>query len=390
LTHFCNSTTYHSEQARIEINNFIETTRKETILFLEDTKSLILFQIDDTVQHQLKLIKEHQPEQQQTVNQLDTNSSSNLSLPKDHAPIQRNKCWPNIDPSTIRNFKPHNPWDISDNPEISNTHQKTNENNHKNACNPENTSNSKSTNRVTWGKYGPTNKNQQFGARELPQVLTMKLVINVKIHYTTAEESCVWYYRLKSAVHPYGILLIPVEEFEPEKSLCPTTYYGLTIDPTHYTLMSHALYHLLDQDDTIPRECTEVVNIVKKHASRTNGYAALYDIMAQIHPLLNPDAPFPAPSSRNCADVHEYYSQVESYFLHNKLEQNYLTPRKKVQIFLNGLDDSYAAAIRIITQKLKEWPPDQHDPPRFLELDGLPKKIDDTSYMLHCVCVSDT
>ncbi len=90
--------------------------------------------------------------------------------------------------------------------------------------------------------------------------------------------------------------------------------------------MSLALYQLLDQDDMIPRECTKIVNIIKKHAFHTNGYAALYDIMAQIHPLLNPDVPFPTPNSSNCANIHEYYSQVESYFLLSQLEHNYFTP----------------------------------------------------------------
>jgi hypothetical protein len=61
-------------------------------------------------------------------------------------------------------------------------------------------------------------------------------------------------------------------------------------------------------------------NLVKKRASATNGYAVLYDITAVIHPLLNLDAPFPAPHSRDCSDIHEYYNQVNSHFLHNNLE----------------------------------------------------------------------
>jgi hypothetical protein len=64
--------------------------------------------------------------------------------------------------------------------------------------------------------------------------------------------------------------------------------------------MSQALYQLLDSEDTIPRDNTEIVNIVMKYASITNGYAALYDIMAQIHPLQNPDAPFPPPTTKEC------------------------------------------------------------------------------------------
>jgi len=240
----------------------------------------------------------------------------NVSMPEEPETIKCNKGWPNVDSSTIHNGKSYSPWALlNDSADQTpaytqsssrwNTNQKTNEDNHPTICNTGTIPNTNSTNKEAWGKYGTTIKNQQFGIRELPQVLTMKLVINVKIQYTTAEESYVWYYRLKCAVHPYGILLIPVEEFEPEKSLCPTTYYGLLIDPTHYALMSQALYQLLNIGDTSPRDCIELVNIVKKHASSTNGYAALYDIMTQIHPLLNPDAPFPAPSSHDCADIHD-------------------------------------------------------------------------------------
>jgi hypothetical protein len=125
---------------------------------------------------------------------------------------------------------------------------------------------------ASWGKYGPIMQNQQKGIKELPPVLTMKLVTNVKIQYTTPAESYNWYYCLKCAILPYGILLIPIEDFEQDKTLCPQNYYGKEIDPAHYTLMSHALYQLLDLDDTILRECTDITNLVKKHASATNGY----------------------------------------------------------------------------------------------------------------------
>jgi hypothetical protein len=44
---------------------------------------------------------------------------------------------------------------------------------------------------------------------------------------------------------------------------------------------------------------------------------------------------------------------------------------------LNGLDESYAIVIRMLTQKLKEWPPEQLQLPRLLQIDGLHKPIKD-------------
>jgi len=43
-----------------------------------------------------------------------------------------------------------------------------------------------------WGKYGPIMKNQQQDVKELPPVLTMKFVTNVKIQDTTSAKSYNW------------------------------------------------------------------------------------------------------------------------------------------------------------------------------------------------------
>jgi hypothetical protein len=108
--------------------------------------------------------------------------------------------------------------------------------------------------------------------------------------------------------------------------------------------MADALYQLLALIDTTPMEHTEVWNIIQRHANTTDGYAALYEIMERIHPLLNPDAKLQAPMSINCTDIHDYSNQINSYFLYNSLENVHFTQRQQINIFLKG-DSSYATTI---------------------------------------------
>jgi hypothetical protein len=139
--------------------------------------------------------------------------------------------------------------------------------------------------------------------------------------------------------------------------------------------MADALYQLLQLPDTIPMEHTEVRNIINRHASNTDGYRALYKIMERIHPHLNPDAKLSPPHITNCSDIHEYYNQLEAYFLHNSFEKVHVNPRRQVNIFLEGLDQSYAPAILQIRQQLRAWK-DEEDPPEDLKLTSLPWTVE--------------
>jgi len=142
-----------------------------------------------------------------------------------------------------------------------------------------------------------------------------------------------------------------------------------------YKDMADALYQLLQLPDTIPMEHTEVRNILNRHASTTDGFSALYEIMERIHPHLNPDAKLSPPQSTNCSDIHEYYNQLAAYFLHNSFEKVFYSPRRQVNIFLEGLDQSYAPAILQIRQLLRAWKDDE-DPPEDLRLTSLPRTVE--------------
>lgn len=147
-----------------------------------------------------------------------------------------------------------------------------------------------------WDRYGPDGGNNPWHRqRTLPQLQPHKLVQHVKVPYPGKESSYAWYHTFRSAVQQYGILLIPVDHFKKNKSLCPRQYYGIDIGPQRYRDMAHTLYQLLALIDTVGPEHTEVRNILQRYDTHTNGYAALYEIMERIYLALNPDAKLTAP-----------------------------------------------------------------------------------------------
>jgi hypothetical protein len=228
-----------------------------------------------------------------------------------------------------------------------------------------------------WGKHGPSDTGTLLhDNRPLPALQPHKLVQHVRVPYIGKESSYTWYHTFRSAVQQYGILLIPIEQFKRDKCLCPQTYYGTPIDATRYREMTDALYQLLALTDTVAMEHTEVRNIIQWYATNTDGYATLYEIMERIHPILNPDAKLHAPLSINCSDIHDYANQLDSYFLHNSLENVHYTARCKVNIFLEGLDSSFASAIRQIRQQLRSWPEGDTQLPPDLNLNALPRLVE--------------
>ncbi|MFN9981870.1 MAG: hypothetical protein ACK53Y_18235, partial [bacterium] len=137
-----------------------------------------------------------------------------------------------------------------------------------------------------WSRFGPNKPEDAIeDFRPLPQLQAHKLVHHVKNPYPGKELTYTWYHTFRSAVKQYGILLIPVDEFKKEKSLCPRCYYGTKIDTLRYKDMADALYQFLILPDTIPSEYTDIRNILNRHASNTDGYSSLYKIMERINPL---------------------------------------------------------------------------------------------------------
>ena len=242
----------------------------------------------------------------------------------------------------------------------------------------------------TWGKDGPSTYHQPYSYHEsLPTVDNNSVQKRVNIPYPGREQSYTWYLQIKSSLQQYGVYLISGDEFRKNKSLCPTEVLGIPVSTSRYNDMKNTLYQFLAQRTTIPPEYTDIRNIVNRNAVQTDGYRVLYDIMARIHPKLNPDNKFDAPKSADYSDIHEYSLFLTSYFMHEKyLGRNY-TPREQANKFINGMDAQYKFAIGKLRGRMKLWSTTDPNIPEGLEMDNLPNMVDeymeedDTTPVIH-------
>jgi len=189
---------------------------------------------------------------------------------------------------------------------------------------------------LEWGKDGPESAQAhnessiphhvQFNS--LPPVCHTDMLKRVHLPYPGREQSYLWYLQLKSNGQQYGVYLISTEQFKKNKSLCPTEIYGVKVDVTRYNEMKCTLYHFLAQRTIITVEYTDIRNIINRNAMTTDGYRVLYDIMARIHPALNTDNIFTAPRVTDYSDIHEYYTYLDSYLMHEKYAGRVYHPRR--------------------------------------------------------------
>jgi len=198
----------------------------------------------------------------------------------------------------------------------------------------------------------------------------------VQLPYPDREQSYIWYMQLKSNASQYGVYLIATEDFQKDKSLCPTEVYGVKITITRYNMMKTVLYHFLAQRTIIGIEHTDLRNIVNRHAVVTDGYHVLYEIMERIHPALDPDVIFTAPQCKNYSNIHEYYTYMSSFIMHETLAGRNYSPREQLNYFLRGLDSSYAAAIKRIRGQMDGWKRSDPTVPDNLVLANLPNLIE--------------
>jgi hypothetical protein len=170
--------------------------------------------------------------------------------------------------------------------------------------------------------------------------------------------------------------MIATEHFKKNKSLCPTEVMGYAITSARYDSMKCTLYHFLAQRSIISPDQSDLHNIINRQAITTDGYRVLYDIMQRVHPALNSDAKFTIPLSSQYNDVHEYYSQFQSYIMHEKFAGRLYKPREQLVRFLEGLDMSYAPAVNHIRMQLDNWNAEDHQTPENLQLANLPNLIE--------------
>jgi hypothetical protein len=98
--------------------------------------------------------------------------------------------------------------------------------------------------------------------------------------------------------------------------------------------------------------------------------------MARIHPALNTNNTFTAPTINNYSDIHEYYTYLDSFLMHEKFSGRHYKPREKLNYFLNGLNSTYAPAIARIRNQFDNWDPKDTSLPENLQLANLPNLIE--------------
>lgn len=98
--------------------------------------------------------------------------------------------------------------------------------------------------------------------------------------------------------------------------------------------------------------------------------------MERIHPALDTDVIFKLPQSANYSDIHEYYTYMTSWIMHEQFAGRHYKPREQLKYFLEGLEASYAPAVARIRRQLDGWSTSNPTVPENLALEKLPNLIE--------------
>jgi len=228
----------------------------------------------------------------------------------------------------------------------------------------------------TIGQFTNSNSNSSENLTSLPPVNHHGMLKRVQLPYPCREQSYIWYLQLKSNAAQYGVYLIGTAEFKKDKSLCPVIVHGFKITLARYHDVKGTLYHFLAQCAIISTDHTDLRNIINRHAVSTDGYHVLYEVMQRIHPALDPDVIFTAHMSNDYADIHEYYTYLTSFIMHEGFAGRHYNPREQVNHFLRGLDNSYYPAIKRVHSQMDSWKTSDPEVLENLILANLPNNIE--------------
>lgn len=352
---------HHITQAQETISSLTQTAQQTIELQMAETLAKAEENIQTRIQHYTTQALQDLTEYMAGFKNNNTEQPAEQHIPK-------SKRFPNVNTDTFTS--PHIRTNPYQNPQ--------NDTENHNTVHQQCKQSAEMTSDEEWGRFGPTDDiTETIDYRPLPPLFSHKMINRIKIPYKGKESSYTWYRSLRSAIQEYGILLINIEQFKPDKSLCPKRFYGTKVDSVRYRDMANSLYQLLALPETVSSDHTEVRNIIHRHSGNTDGYSTLYGIMERIHPLLNPDAKLETPDTTNCSDIHDYANQMDSYFLHAKMKDGrQFTPRMQVNMFIDGMDPTYAPAIRQIRQQMRSWKKGDLVPPDDLVITELPRTVE--------------
>ena len=376
---FTRQTTNITEKSMVTIQNYFTKAQKDHSEQMEAKykhfEKLLEQRIEQAVEHAieqaLQEIYTSADEAVESVHEQGARVLENLSVEKGNwktEPAKPSKLFPNVDINYI-NKKHYSPAVHSDGFPMDDRQDR------------------QQYDAPVWSKDGPqpdravlnqhpAQTQQYAGVENLPIVDNHSVLKRVMLPYPGREQSYTWYLQVKSNLHQYGVYLIGMDDFQKDKSLCPTEMFSIPITISRYHTMKSTLYHFLAQRHIIPPEYNDLRNIINRNALQTDGYRVLYDIMERIHPRLDPDATFDAPISKDYADIHEYYLYVTAYFMHEEYSGRPYTTRQKINKFIKGLDRTYEYAISKVRGHLESWQVSDPIVPDNLKFENLPNKID--------------
>jgi len=214
---------------------------------------------------------------------------------------------------------------------------------------------------------------QQIGADGLPIIQQDSIMKRTSVVFNGFGDLMVFYNQLLNGIEPYGVYLIPLAEAKINQSLCPESYNGIPITPACRKTMGGALYQKLQDHNVIPLEFSSARTIINRFAQINDGYQVLY---AMVEPILETDALYSPPESRNFSDIYEYATKVDSYFLFEERKERKYNEREQVTIFIRGLDARYDKAIQRVRQLLDVGKKTDSTVPEPLKLTALPTSIE--------------
>jgi hypothetical protein len=161
------------------------------------------------------------------------------------------------------------------------------------------------------------------------------------------------------------------------QSLCPIEHNGHYFSEEEYDGMAAALYEKLSDPAVIPLNYQKYRNIINRYAEENDGYAALYEILEDSHPLLQRDPTVQAPTSIEVNNnLQTYANRFQSYIKSEALNNRSYKPREQVLQFLKGLDEEFQPAVQYINTLMAAWA-GRDDLNPLCKVRALPKTIEE-------------
>jgi len=190
---------------------------------------------------------------------------------------------------------------------------------------------------------------------QLAQLNHRDFISKVKVRYSEGK-MFTFYNKLRNVGVQYGVYLLPADQIQYDRSLCPNEYDGVVITDARYYKMAATLYEKLSDSECIPERCQQPRNVVDRYVDANDGYQVLYELMEDYHPAMKRDPIISAPKSIDCGeDIQEYSAQFQTFITIEKLNGRSYKERELVLHFLRGLSEDFNPAVQYVNTLMDAW-----------------------------------